>query len=67
MKLDETDAVQAREILHLLGLQPMEGSNNPHGEFWITTTGHPYFFPYSNRSPRVFVKQAFDDAIDKLT
>ena len=42
MRLDETDAVQARKILRLLGLQPMEGSNNPRGEFWITTTGHPY-------------------------
>ena len=67
MRLGETDAVQAREVLRLLGLQPMEGSNNPRGEYWITETGHPYFFPYSHRLSHVFVTQAFDDAIDKLT
>ena len=67
MRLGEKNAVQAREILRRPGLQPMEGSNDPRGEFWISEAGYPYFFPYSNRSPDVFVEQAFDEIVDKLT
>lgn len=41
MRLGEKNAVQAREILRRLGLQPMEGSNDPRGEFWISEAGYP--------------------------
>ena len=41
MRLGEKDAIEARGTLRLLGLKPMEGSNNSFGEYWITDSGHP--------------------------
>ena len=67
MNYEDIDAAEAREMLRLLGLKPMEGSNNPRGEFWVAESGHPYFFPHGKRGPQTFVKEVFDDIVDKLT
>ena len=67
MRLGEKDAIEARGTLRLLGLKPMEGSNNSFGEYWITESGHPYLVPYGLSPPDTFVEQVFDEIVDKLT
>lgn len=59
--------LEVREILRHLGLEPLEGSNNKKGEFWITETGHPYFFPYGTRLGETFVAQAVNEILEDLT
>ena len=55
-----------RETLRRLGLEPMEGSGNARGEYWITEAGYPYLVPYGTKPRETFVEQAFDEIIDKL-
>ena len=66
MRLGDTDAIEARETLRRLGLEPMEGSSNAHGEFWITEAGYPYFVPYGTKPRETFVEQAYDEILDKI-
>ena len=44
----------------------MEGSSNRHGEFRITEAGYPYFVPYGTQPRETFVKQAFDEIVEKV-
>ena len=66
MRLDDQDASEARATLRRLRLEPMDGSNNRHGEFWITEAGYPYFVPYGTRPRETFVAQAFDEIVGKI-
>ena len=66
MRLGDKDASEGRETLRRLGLHPMEGSSNRHGEFRITEAGYPYFVPYGTQPRETFVEQAFDEIIEKI-
>ena len=45
-------ADRVREILRFLDYEMMPGSNNPTSEFWISSEGVPFFFPYYRKGDR---------------
>ena len=68
MKLESIDASEVRPAMRKLLFEPMEGSNNISVEFWIARSGEPVSIPYFQRNDNTrFVKQAFDDIVDKFT
>lgn len=67
MKLIKADAAQARQTLRNLGMEPMEGASNPHGEFWLSESGDHFFLPYFYISdPDSIVQNALDEYIQKI-
>ena len=68
MKLEPIDAPEVRQVLKKLEFEPLEGSNNDAVEIWIGRSGHTISIPYFRRGDRTrFVKQAFNDIVDKFT
>ena len=66
MTLEDYDANDARELFRTLGMEPMEGSNNRRGEFWIAKDGTPFFVPYGRRPQYTFVKEVVLDIFNEV-
>lgn len=57
----------ARKELRNLGCSPMEGTNNPVIEFWVTNEGEPFSLPYFNRGQRdEFLAQAVESELARI-
>ena len=68
MKIESINAAEVRVILGKMKLEPLEGSNNSRGEFWVDKSGHPFFLPYYQDGHNdLFMKNAFEDLIEKLS